>query len=126
MRVDDIMETAVQVGHAQTKAEVLGSLMIEGFGGVPIVDENRKLMGIVTEFDLVAALDSGKRLGNLEAQDLMTREVIRVSPHIDMRTLIGVLQTNHLLRVPVVDQDGKLIGIVARRDVVRGYLSAAP
>jgi CBS domain-containing protein len=126
MRVDDIMETAVQVGHAQTKAEVLGSLMIEGFGGVPIVDEKQKLMGIVTEFDLVAALDSGKRLGNLEAQDLMTREVIRVSPHIDMRTLIGVLQTNHLLRVPVVDQDGKLIGIVARRDVVRGYLSAAP
>jgi CBS domain-containing protein len=90
------------------------------------VDEKQKLMGIVTEFDLVAALDSGKRLGNLEAQDLMTREVIRVSPHIDMRTLIGVLQTNHLLRVPVVDQDGKLIGIVARRDVVRGYLSAAP
>jgi CBS-domain-containing membrane protein len=126
MRVDDIMETAVQVGHAQTKAEVLGSLMIEGFGGVPIVDEKQKLMGIVTEFDLVAALDSGKRLGNLEAQDLMTREVIRVSPHMDMRTLIGVLQTNHLLRVPVVDQDGKLIGIVARRDVVRGYLSAAP
>jgi CBS domain-containing protein len=43
-----------------------------------------------------------------------------------MRTLIGVLQTNHLIRVPVVDQDGKLIGIVARRDIVRGYLSAAP
>lgn len=126
MRVDDIMETAVQVGHAQTKAEVLGSLMIEGFGGVPIVDEQQKLMGIVTEFDLVAALDSGKRLDNLEAQDLMTREVIRVVPHTDMRTLIGVLQTNHLIRVPVVDQDGKLIGIVARRDVVRGYLSAAP
>ena len=126
MRVDDIMETAVQVGHAHTKAEVLGSLMIEGFGGVPIVDEQQKLMGIVTEFDLVAALDSGKRLDNLEAQDLMTREVIRVLPHTDMRTLIGVLQTNHLIRVPVVDQDGKLIGIVARRDVVRGYLSAAP
>jgi CBS domain-containing protein len=126
MKVDDIMETAVQIGHAQTQAEVLGSLMIEGFGGVPIVDNQKRLLGIVTEFDLVAALDSGKRLGDLEAQDLMTREVIRVSPHSDMRTLIGVLQTNHLIRVPVVDQDGTLIGIVARRDIVRGYLSAAP
>ena len=83
-------------------------------------------MGIVTEFDLLAALDSGKRLGDLMAQEIMTTEVIRVSPHADMRTLIGVLQTNHLIRVPVVNQEGTLVGIVARRDVVRGYLNAAP
>ncbi len=126
LRVTDIMEQDIQCGHASTKAEVLGSLMIEGFGGVPIVDEKQNLVGIVTEFDLLAILDSGKSLGDVKAQDIMTTEVIRVSPHADMRTLIGVLQNNHLIRVPVVDHEGKLIGIAARRDVVRGYLNAPP
>lgn len=125
LTVADIMETDVQCGHPSTTAEVLGSLMIEGFGGIPIVDDNQKLMGIVTEFDLLAALDSAKRLGDLKAQEIMTTEVVRVSPNTDLRTLIYVLQTNHLIRVPVVDQEGRLIGIVARRDVVREYLSAA-
>jgi len=37
-------------------------------------------------------------------------------------TLIDVLQNNHLIRVPVVDSTGKLIGIVARRDLLRSYL----
>lgn len=126
LRVKDIMEKDIQYGHASTKAEVLGSLMIEGFGGVPIVDKKQNLVGIVTEFDLLAELDSGKSLGDVKAQDIMTTEVIRVSPHADMQTLIGVLQNNHLIRVPVVDQEGTLVGIVARRDIVRGYLSAAP
>ncbi|MCA9473923.1 MAG: CBS domain-containing protein [Nitrospira sp.] len=126
LTVADIMEPDVQCGHPSTTAEVLGSLMIEGFGGVPIVDEKRKLLGIVTEFDLLAALERANKLGDLKAQEIMTTEVVRVSPQTDLRTLMYVLQTNHLIRVPVVDQEGTLIGIVARRDVVRGYLSATP
>lgn len=43
LRVNEIMEKDIQCGHASTKAEVLGSLMIEGFGGVPIVDEKQNL-----------------------------------------------------------------------------------
>ncbi len=103
----------------------MASLMIEGFGGVPIVDDQEGLCGIVTEFDLLAALETGAKLSDLSAEQMMTHEVVRVSPHTDIRTLIYVLQTNHLIRVPVVDPDGKLIGIVARRDIVRGYVSSS-
>lgn len=103
----------------------MASLMIEGFGGVPIVDDQEGLCGIVTEFDLLATLETGAKLSDLSAEQMMTHEVVRVSPHTDIRTLIYVLQTNHLIRVPVVDPDGKLIGIVARRDIVRGYVSSS-
>ena len=125
LRAADIMERDVRSAHPHTKGDVVGSLMIEGFGGVPIVDKNQQLVGMVTEFDLLASLDGGKKLGDLEAKEIMTPEVVRISPQTDMSTLIYVLQTNHLIRVPVVDREGKLIGIVARRDVVRGFLSAA-
>ena len=127
LKVADLMEQEVQFGHEQTKGDVLASLMIEGFGGVPIVDANQGLVGIVTEFDLLAVLDTGKKLSDLSADQIMTYETVSVTPDTDIRTLIYVLQTNHVIRVPVIDnKDGKLIGIVARRDILRGYVSAEP
>ena len=125
--VADVMEKNVQFGHERTKGDVLASLMIEGFGGVPIVDDNQRLVGIVTEFDLLGILDIGKKLSDISAGQIMTHETISVMPHTDIRTLIYVLQTNHIIRVPVIDnKEGKLVGIVARRDILLGYVSSEP
>jgi CBS domain-containing protein len=127
LRVVDIMEKEVQFGHKETKGDVLASLMIEGFGGVPIVDRKQRLLGIVTEFDLLGVLDTGKKLSDISAGQIMTHETVSVTPDTDIRTLIYVLQTNHVIRVPVIDnKDGKLIGIVARRDILLGYVSSEP
>jgi len=127
LRVADVIEKNVQFGHERTKGDVLASLMIEGFGGVPIVDDNQRLVGIVTEFDLLGVLDSGKKLSDISAGQIMTHETISVTPDTDIRTLIYVLQTNHVIRVPVIDnKDGKLIGIVSRRDILLGYVSSEP
>ena len=98
----DVMGRVIQSAHQRTKGDVLASMMIEGFGGVPIVDDGHRLVGLVTEFDLLAALDSGKRLDDLAAHDVMTYEPMRVTPHTDVRTVMHVLQTNHFIRVPVI------------------------
>lgn len=127
LRVADLMEKEVQFGHKETKGDVLASLMIEGFGGVPIVDRKQRLLGIVTEFDLLSVLDTGKRLSDISASQIMTSETVSVTPDTDIRTLIYVLQTNHVIRVPVIDNtDRKLVGIVARRDILLGYVSSEP
>lgn len=132
----DIMESDVQFGHRRTKADELASMMIQGaFGSLPILDDDRRLVGIVTEFDLLSALDGGRKLtirhsgtelSQVSAEDIMTEEPVHVTPETDVLTLVYVLQRNHLIRVPVVDQEGRLVGIVARRDVLRGYMSAGP
>jgi len=127
LRVADIMEKDVQFGHKETKGDVLASFMIEGFGGVPIVEPKQRLLGIVTEFDLLGVLDTGKKLSDISADQIMTHETVSVTPDTDIRTLIYVLQTNHVIRVPVIDnKEGKLIGIVARRDILLGYVSSEP
>ena len=127
LRVADVMEKEVQFGHKETKGDVLASLMIEGFGGVPIVDQKQRLLGIVTEFDLLGVLDTGKKLSDISAGQILTHETVSVTPDTDLRTLIYVLQTNHVIRVPVIDnKEGKLIGIVARRDILLGYVSSEP
>ena len=127
LRVADVMEKEVQFGHKETKGDVLASLMIEGFGGVPIVDRKQRLLGIVTEFDLLGVIDTGKKLSDISAGQIMTHETVSVTPDTDIRTLIYVLQTNHVIRVPVIDnKEGKLIGIVARRDILTGYVGSEP
>ncbi len=125
LTVGSIMETQVQSATKDTKAEILASFMMEGFGSVPIVNEANKLVGIVSEFDLLAALRKGEKLENVTAGDILTSNPISVTKDTDVMTLVDVLQNNHLIRVPVLDNAGHLIGIVARRDLLRGYLQTS-
>ncbi len=125
MTVGHIMETAVQSATREEGASMLASYMMEGFGSVPIVDGNSKLIGIVSEFDLLQALRHGKHLEEVLAGEVMTPNPVSVTKDTSVVTLMDVLQNNHLIRVPVVDATGKLIGIIARRDVLRGYLQAS-
>jgi CBS domain-containing protein len=118
-----VMEKDVQYAHPGTKADVVASMMIEGFGAVPVVDDQRRLMGIVTEHDLLAALDRGLDWSHLAAGDIMVRNPYSVRPETDLATLIHVLRASDLIRVPVVDAEEKLIGIIARRDIVRACLN---
>lgn len=122
--VDRVMEKQVQSAHVHTKADVIASMMIEGFGSVPIVDEQRRLVGIVSEHDLLMSLDRGQRWGDLSAQDVMSRNPYSVRPETSVGTIVHVMKTSDLIRVPVVDAHNRLIGIVARRDILKAYLGA--
>jgi len=125
LTVGAIMEKQVQSAEKDTTAEMIASYMMDGFGSVPIVDENNKLVGIVSEFDLLAALRKGKKLQDVAAGEILTPNPISVTQDTDVVTLMDVLQNNHLIRVPVLDKVGNLIGIVARRDLLRGYLQTS-
>ena len=124
MMVRQVMEKQVQAAHLKTKGDVIASLMIEGFGAVPVVDAEDRLLGIVSEHDLLGALDDGKKLGAVTASDIMTCNPYSIHPEAMIPTLIHVLRASDLIRVPVVDAKDKLVGIIARRDVLRAYLAA--
>jgi CBS-domain-containing membrane protein len=124
MMVRQVMEKQVQAAHLKTKGDVIASLMIEGFGAVPVVDAEDRLLGIVSEHDLLGALDDGKKLGAVTASDIMTCNPYSIHPEAMLPTLIHVLRASDLIRVPVVDADDKLVGIIARRDVLRAYLAS--
>jgi CBS domain-containing protein len=125
LTVGAIMEKQVQSAEKDTSAQMIASYMMDGFGSVPIVDENNKLVGIVSEFDLLAALRKGKKLQDVAAGEILTPNPVSVTQDTDVVTLMDVLQNNHLIRVPVLDKVGNLIGIVARRDLLRGYLQTS-
>jgi len=124
MTVKQVMQKMVQSAHLKTKGDVIASLMIEGFGAVPVVDAKDKLLGIVSEHDLMAALDDGHKLGAVAAAAVMTCNPYSIHPEATLPTLIHVFRASDLIRVPVVDSKDRLVGIIARRDVLRAYLAA--
>lgn len=123
MTVNQVMEREVLSVRLRTKGDLIASLMIEGFGAVPVVENGRKLAGIVSEHDLLAAVDDGHRLAAVSAKDVMTSNPYSVRPETTLGTLVHVLRASDLVRVPVVDDKDKLVGIIARRDVLRTYLA---
>lgn len=117
------MERDVQTARLDTRATQIVEMMLEGFGAVPIVDATQRLIGIVTEHDLLVSLEKAQKWEEISAKDIMTPNPYSVRPDTDLETLVHVLRISNLIRVPVVVADDKLVGIVARRDILRAYLN---
>ena len=122
--VRQIMEDAVVTVAPTSTAMVVAELLSEhNFGSVPVVEQDGTLGGLVTEFDLLKAVEQEKDLRDVPVSQIMTRDVVTTTEDMPLMQLIHLLQERHLIRVPVV-KDQKLIGMVARRDVVFGYVKA--
>ena len=88
-------------------------------GGIPIVDDNRILIGIVTNRDLRFEKNEGRPL-----MEVMTSEnLITASEGISMAQAEEVLQAHKIEKLPVVDKDNKLIGLITFRDITRVAIS---
>jgi|GEM_PF-272269 CBS domain-containing protein len=122
--VRQIMEDAVVTVSPSSSAMVVAELLSEhNFGSVPVTETDGTLRGLVTEFDLLKAVEQGRDLREVSVSEIMTRDVITTTEEMPLMNLIHVLQERHLIRLPVV-KDRKLIGMVARRDIVFAYVKA--
>ena len=123
---EQFMQSAVISFHKDDPAEKLAMAMTDGgFGSVPIVEHDRKLVGIVSEFDLLKVIMEEKSLATVLAGDIMTPTPITVLPDTPAMDIVHLLEEKHLIRMPVVDSKDTLVGIVARRDILEGYLQAS-
>ena len=120
------MEDAVFTCSPLTVGVAVAKMLTDrNFGSVPVVDENRTLVGLISEFDLLKAMTTGKDLRTVMAGEIMTLEedLVTVTEDTPIMDLVRILQESHLIRVPVVK--GKmLVGIVARRDIVFGFVKS--
>jgi CBS domain-containing protein len=96
----------------------LGIMDREECGAVPIIDERNHVIGIVTDRDILfGARKEGGTLSGLTVESCMTKDPITVREDDSAEDVIRVMTRERVRRVPVVDRDGKLRGIIAQADV---------
>ena len=89
-------------------------------GPVPIVEDkvSRKLVGIVTDRDLaMKVVAEGRDPNTTLVRDVMTKEVVTCREEDDIDGTLDAMSTHQLRRIPVVDKDDRLVGIIAQADV---------
>ena len=112
MKVEDVMITKViTVTEDQTKQQAARLLAQHRISGLPVVNENNVVAGVVTEYDIMSK--EGQTVG-----EIMTRGVISVTPDTDLEDVSHLLVQERIKRLPVLDR-GRLVGIVSRADLVR-------
>jgi len=152
----DVMTTnVVTVGPETPVQEVAKILSERSISGVPVVDAANRLVGIVSEGDLLHRVETGterrpdRRTGRRRswwldtigadeelardyvkshgrtARDVMTSEVTFVSDTTELGEIANILESKRIKRVPVV-RDGRLVGIVSRANLVRALAAAGP
>ena len=86
-------------------------------GGIPVVDSDRRLVGIVTNRDLRFEKDL-----NLSVQDVMTSEKIVTTELTDLENAEKILQENKIEKLPVVNSDNELVGLITFKDIIKNRM----
>lgn len=108
----DIMTpNVITVREDNTVEDAARLLARHRVSGLPVVNHAGALVGLMTEYDLIAK--QGNHVG-----DIMTRNVISVGPDTEAEAIAHLLTSQHIRRVPVTEQ-GRVVGIVSRADLVR-------
>jgi len=112
VKAEDVMTTrVVTITEDQSKQQASRLLSQHRISGLPVVNADQVVVGVVTEYDVIGK--EGKTVG-----EIMTRGVISVTPDTELEEVSHLLVHERIKRLPVLDQ-GKLVGIVSRADLVK-------
>lgn len=121
MKAFELMSTDLEAARENaTVAEIGTRLILRSINGMPIIEEDGKVIGILTIIDILRAIKENKNLDTLYARDLMTRNPILVSQETEMIEIIDIMDKEGIEMVPVVDKenDDRLIGVISRKDII--------
>jgi CBS domain-containing protein len=149
MRARDVMVAPViTIGEDATVREVAKLLIDKRISAVPVVDHNGRVVGIVSEADLVRrpeagtdrpdswwlSLISGERAvageyvksHAVKVKDVMTKHVHTAHPDTPLNRIADLFEEQNIKRIPIVNNGGDLVGIVSRANIVQAFASAGP
>jgi len=115
----DLMTADPQCCTAETPLNEVAKLMVEcDCGEIPVIDSDKKLIGVVTDRDIVCRIVAkGQNPSAMTAQDAMTQPVISVTEDTSLKDVLSAMEEHQVRRLPVVDASGYCCGIVSQADV---------
>ncbi len=105
----------VTIKRGSTVADALRLMSEYHIGGIPVVDDERNLVGIVTNRDLRFERDMVKQID----QVMTSENLVTTTQHTDLFAASQILQENKIEKLPVIDKDGKLVGLITYKDITK-------
>ena len=119
LKAKDLMtKDVITVSEDMSIVELAKVLYENKISGVPVVDKDKKLVGVVTEKDLINIIFSGN-VRNTKVGDIMSRNIIKFTPDTDIDKIALAISEKNVRRVIIVDDKDKVVGIVSRRDIIK-------
>lgn len=123
MQVREIMTKNPACCTPDSTLQEIAQLMVEhDCGLIPVVDSNLGMrpIGTITDRDItIRTFATGKNPLNMKASEIMTTDIVTISPETSVQDCGNVMKKEDIRRVLVIDRDGKLIGIVAQADIAQ-------
>src|SRR5947209_462201 len=121
MKVHEIMTTDVRTcGPQSTLADAALIMWDNDCGVVPVVNTAQQVVGMITDRDICMAVATQNRLASeITVGEVSSGHVQTCRPDVDVRDALDVLRREQLRRLPVTDEEGRLVGILSLADIVR-------
>lgn len=121
MKIKDVMSHPVVTCPTTATLDNAARLMWEfDCGVVPVVDDKGRVAGVVTDRDIcMAAYTQGKPLHSIPVTSVMSRQVVAVHAGESVETAEHLMSENQIRRLPVLDGDSQMVGLVSMNDLAR-------
>ena len=119
MLTKDIMTKYLKMCRSNATVKDAAQIMKDlNCGIVPVVDENNRLVGVVTDRDITLyTILNNKNPEKTTLDEFMTKDVITASPDDDVDDVIQKMKNYKIRRIPVIDRDNKLVGLISLGDI---------
>ena len=120
MKVEDIMTRNVKSCRPENNLSQVIALMWDyDFGAMPVVDDENRVMGMITDRDIaIAASTKGRLATEINVGEVISGNVYACATDEDVRSALKTMRREKVRRLPVIGHDGKLAGILSINDVV--------
>lgn len=120
--VGEIRRTTLSAREETPAYQVVLRFLETGLHGIPVVNAKGDVVGEVGEIDLLKALMEGKDLERTPVGEIMAPCPLVIDGMTPLEEAAHRMMEHHLLRIPVVDQNNRLLGTITRRDLLRGWV----
>lgn len=125
MKALDLMSVDIIAATENVSAiEIATRIVLSAINGMPVISkDDGRLLGVVTTIDILRAIRGGGDLTKIMAKELMSSEPLSVREDTDVTEIIDLMDKNGIMMLPVVENDGRLIGVCSRSDVLKEILN---
>ncbi|MCC0094487.1 CBS domain-containing protein [Streptomyces flavotricini] len=121
--VEDVMtHTVISVDRDTAFKDIVETLRMWNVSALPVLSEDGRVTGVVSEADLLLKRQATRTDHDTTAGELMTRPAVTVTKDATIPVAARLMARSHLKRLPVVDEDGRPVGLVSRGDLLKVYL----